>query len=135
MNDIGLSDEVLANVFECAGIGMAITSLDKRWLRVNDGLCELLGWPIHELMGQPVLDITPPDDGARDLELRGQLLAGQARRYSREKRYRHAAGHYIWVQVHVALIRDAGGRPSYFVSQIHDISARKRAESLLQQSE
>ncbi|HZS62462.1 MAG TPA: PAS domain S-box protein [Gemmatimonadaceae bacterium] len=135
MNEIAVSDDVLASVFECAGIGMAITSLDKRWLRVNDGLCELLGWSAGQLVGQPVLDITHPDDAAEDLRLRGQLLAGSGRRYSREKRYRHANGHYLWVQVHVALIRDTAGQPSYFVSQIHDISARKRAESLLQQSE
>src|SRR5579862_1812601 len=135
MNEIAVPDEVLASVFECAGIGMAITSLDKRWLRVNDGLCELLGWSAEQLLGHPVLDITHPDDGPEDLRLRGQLLAGAGRRYSREKRYRHASGHYLWVQVHVALIRDAAGQPSFFVSQIHDISSRKRAEVLLQQSE
>jgi two-component system, cell cycle sensor histidine kinase and response regulator CckA len=129
MSELTLSDEALASVFECAGIGMAITSLDKRWLRVNDGLCELLGWPAEALLGQSVLDVTHPDDAAEDLELRGQLLNGSARRYSREKRYRHADGYYLWVQVHVALVRDAVGRPAYFVSQIHDISARKRAEA------
>src|SRR5262249_46821680 len=82
-----------------------------------------------ELIGRSVLDVTHPDDAAEDLELRGELLAGHGRRYSREKRYRHAAGHYIWGQVHVALIRDAVGRPAYFVSQIHDVSQRKHAEA------
>jgi PAS domain S-box-containing protein len=137
MSEIALSvsDDVLASVFESANIGMAITSLDKRWLRVNDGLCELLGWPAEVLIGQPVFDVTHPDDAPEDRELREQLLAGAARRYSREKRYRHASGRYIWVQVHVALVRDADGQPSYFVGQIHDISARKRAEALLQESE
>jgi two-component system cell cycle sensor histidine kinase/response regulator CckA len=135
MSELALSDDVLANVFEVAGIGMAITSLDKRWLRVNDGLCELLGWPAEALIGQSVFDVTHPDDVDQDLEIRGQLLGGSARRYSREKRYRHASGRYIWVQVHVALVRDSMGRPSYFVGQIHDISARKRAEQLLQESE
>lgn len=131
-----VSDDVLAaNVFEVAGIGMAITSLDKRWLRVNDALCELLGVPADALLGQSVFDVTHPDDVDVDLEIRGQLLAGSTRRYSREKRYRHASGHYIWVQVHVALVRDAMGQPSYFVGQIHDVSARKRAEALLQESE
>jgi two-component system, cell cycle sensor histidine kinase and response regulator CckA len=128
VSELAFTDDVLANVFECAGIGMAITSLDKRWLRVNDGLCELLGWPAEALIGRSVLDVTHPDDAAEDLELRGQLLAGLARRYSREKRYRHAHGHFIWVQVHVALVRDAAERPAYFVSQIHDISQRKYAE-------
>lgn len=118
----------LTSVFECAGIGMAVTSLDKRWLRVNDGLCELLGWPAEALVGRPVLEITHPDDAAEDLELRSQLLVGKARRYSREKRYKHADGHFIWVQVHAALVRDATGQPAYFVSQIIDISARRRAE-------
>ena len=61
MSEIALSDEVLSNVFEYAGIGMAITSLDKRFLRVNDGLCELLGWPVEALIGQSAVDVTHPD--------------------------------------------------------------------------
>jgi two-component system cell cycle sensor histidine kinase/response regulator CckA len=134
-SEIAFSDDVLANVFEVAGIGMAITSLDKRWLRVNEGLCELLGWPAEALVGQSVFDVTHPDDVDEDVEIRGQLLAGTTHRYSREKRYRHASGRYIWVQVHVALVRDSMGQPSYFVGQVHDISARKRTEQLLQESE
>jgi two-component system cell cycle sensor histidine kinase/response regulator CckA len=118
MNQPALSDEALASVFECAGIGMAILSLDKRWLRVNDGLCELLGWPAEALLGCPESDITHPDDAADDRQLR----------YSREKRYRHADGHFMWVQVHVAPVRGPAGQPAYFVSQIHDVSARRRAE-------
>ncbi|HTD60194.1 MAG TPA: PAS domain S-box protein [Gemmatimonadaceae bacterium] len=135
MSEIAFSDEVLSNVFEYAGIGMAITSLDKRFLRVNDGLSELLGWPVDALIGQSVHDVSHPDDLPEDVQLRDQLLAGTIRRYTREKRYRHASGRYIWVQVHVAIVRDTMGQPSYFVGQIHDISARKRAEALLQESE
>ena len=48
-----------------------------------------------------------------------------------EKRYRHAAGHYIWVLLSVSIVRDEAGSPLYFVSQIQDISEQKLASERL----
>jgi PAS domain-containing protein len=56
-------------------------------------------------------------------------LAGRRRGYQMEKRYYHADGRPIWVMLFVSLVRDAGGRPLYFISQIEDITERKRTAS------
>jgi PAS domain S-box-containing protein len=40
----------------------------------------------------------------------------------------HADGHLTWVMLFVSLVWDAGGRPLYFLSQIEDITERKRTE-------
>jgi len=45
-----------------------------------------------------------------------------------EKRYLHRDGHIVWILLSVSLVRDAEGEPVHFVSQIEDISERKRAE-------
>src|SRR5205823_8163554 len=48
--------------------------------------------------------------------------------------YVHKNGHAVWVQVHVALIHDAAGKPHHIVSQIVDMSSRKWAEQALRQA-
>lgn len=37
-------------------------------------------------------------------------------------------GYYIWALLSVSLVRDSEGKPLYFVSQIIDVTQRKRVE-------
>jgi hypothetical protein len=48
-----------------------------------------------------------------------------------EKRYFTKQGAVIWVLVSVSIVRDEGGGPQYFISQIQDITERKRIEGHL----
>ena len=48
-----------------------------------------------------------------------------------DKRYRHRQGHIVDGQVASSLVRDAHGQPLYFISQVQDISERKRYEQEL----
>ena len=52
-----------------------------------------------------------------------------------EKHYRHRLGHTIHCEVSSSLVRDAGGNPLYFISQVQDITGRKQAEAALRESE
>jgi PAS domain-containing protein len=36
--------------FENAAVGIAHVALDGRWLRVNEALCRILGYPVDELI-------------------------------------------------------------------------------------
>jgi diguanylate cyclase (GGDEF)-like protein len=60
-----------------------------------------------------------------------KLLAGEIAKYQTEKRYLRVDGKTVWVVVTASLVRDADGRPLYFVSQMKDISERKRYEEWL----
>jgi len=58
------------------------------------------------------------------------MLAGEIGTDEMEKRYERAGG--IWILLSVSLVRDDDGRPLYFIFQIQDIDARKRAEGELE---
>ena len=118
-------------IFEAAPIGMALVSTDGRFVRVNPALCALLGYEAEELMLVTFQVITHPDDLDLDLEQMARCIDGSIDEYSLEKRYLHRAGHAVWVQLHVAVSRDAAGAAVQFVSQILDISARRAAEESL----
>lgn len=128
-----LSEEKFANAFEHATTGMALVSLEGRWIKVNQALCELLGFTAEELGCKTFKDLTHPGDLDNDLAHVSELIAGEVSFYKMEKRYFHKDGHVVWALLGVSLLRDKQGKPLYFISQIEDISQIKSA--LLRQEE
>ena len=128
------SEQRFRSSFGDASIGMALVSLDGRWLEVNTALCGILGYPEEELLENYFQDVTHPDDLEADLGNVGRILDGETQTYQMEKRYFHKLGHEVWVLLNVSLVRDDADSPLYFISQIQDITERKRAEEALRKS-
>ena len=122
-----LSEQRFSSAFEYATVGMALVSLNGRWLKVNQALCDSIGYSAQELSGKTFQDITHPDDLEADLANVRQLLDGEISSYKMEKRYFHKEGRVVWVLLGVSLLRDKQNKPLYFISQIEDISEIKRA--------
>jgi PAS domain S-box-containing protein len=120
-----LSEKRFSNAFEYAAIGMALVSLDGRWLKVNQALCNSIGYTVGELSNKTFQEITHPDDLEADLAKVRQLLNGEISSYKMEKRYFHKDGRVVWVLLGVSLLRDKQNNPLYFISQIEDISENK----------
>jgi diguanylate cyclase (GGDEF)-like protein/PAS domain S-box-containing protein len=136
--DAGMSDalheseERFRRAFEYAPIGMALVGLDGRWLQVNRAMCAIVGYSAEELLATTFQALTHPSDLESDLEYVRQLLAGEIESYAMEKRYYHKMGRVVWALLSVSLVRDPAGRPRYFVSQVQDITERKRMEARLE---
>jgi PAS domain S-box-containing protein len=120
------SEGLFRSAMEFSAIGMALVALDGKWMEVNQAICQIVGYSEQELLATDFQSITHPDDLPGDLALVGQLIAGERRTYQMEKRYIHKQGHLVWVLLSVSLVRDDAGRPRYFISQIQDITERKR---------
>ncbi|MEP6621911.1 MAG: PAS domain S-box protein [bacterium] len=129
-----LSEERFRSAFEEAPIGIALIAPDGRWLRVNRSMCELVGYSEGELLATNFQTITHPDDLDADMTLVRQVLDGAIPSYQMEKRYFHKSGHVVNILLSVSLVRDLSGSPLYFISQIQDITERKRSELLLRDS-
>jgi PAS domain S-box-containing protein len=123
------SEARFSSAFLDAPIGMAIVGLDGRWLQVNQAVCDLLGYDERELRTRTFQEITHPDDLAANLCLLQRLLAGELPRYQIEKRYLHRSGATVHTLLGVSLIRDENGAPDYCLSQIVDLTARRRSEA------
>lgn len=128
-------EERFRAAFDHAPIGMALVSVEGRWLRVNRALCGILGYTSDELLATDFQALTHPDDLGADLDLVRQIQAGEMSSYQLEKRYFHKSGAVVHAVLSVSLARDADGRPLYFISHIKDVTARKRAELELRASE
>jgi diguanylate cyclase (GGDEF)-like protein/PAS domain S-box-containing protein len=124
--------QLFENAFANAPIGMALVSLDGRWLKVNESLCELLGYPEAELLMLTFQEITHADDLDADMRQVERLVAEEIDRYTMSKRYFRKDGDEVWANLSVSLVRDEEGQPAHFIAQIEDISKRKRLERALQ---
>lgn len=117
--------------FNQAAVGIAHVALDGTWLRVNQKLCDIVGYPHDEMLERRFQDITHPDDLDADLAYMRQLLNNERDSYSMEKRYIRRDGSSVWINLTGSLVRDANGTPEYFISVVEDISERKQAEARL----
>jgi PAS domain S-box-containing protein len=133
----GVGPAILAMVLSlplAAGV-FVLGALDGHYLNVNAALCRLLGRSAEEMLRTSFPEITHPDDRQQDAVQTAQLLRGELQRIERAKRYLRTDGTLLDVVVNVALVRDAGGGPRYFISQVEDVTERKRAEEALRLSE
>ena len=127
--ELKISDERFSSAFEHAAIGIVLVAPDGRYLKVNEALCRMLGYTADELQGKSYREITHPDDVGKDEENVRRVLAGERTSYQRrEKRYIHRSGQVVWASLATSLVRDNNGKPLYFVSQIQDITDRKKVE-------
>ena len=127
-----LSETRFATVFEETPTGKALVDLSGRLEVVNRKFCEITGYSAEELICRTFQEITHPDDLEADLALVADLIAGRRKNYALEKRYVRKDGTLVWVDLHVAILRDAAGAPLHLIAAILDITPRKHSEALIQ---
>jgi diguanylate cyclase (GGDEF)-like protein/PAS domain S-box-containing protein len=111
---------------------MALVDMTGRLLRVNDALCRITGRTAEEMCAHSFRDLSDPHDIDLDEGQLAELLDGRRATYEMEKRYQHAWGHQVWVQLNVSMVRDDGGQPLNLIAQVQNISQRKELEGRLE---
>jgi PAS domain S-box-containing protein len=129
------SEARFRRTFELAGSGMAHIGLDRRFIRVNRRLCEILGYPEDELLALTGRQISHPDDLDVINEQRPKLYAGEIDAVRLEKRYVRKDGSIVWVAFTMTVERDAAGKPLYEIAVYDDITAQLDAQLRLRESE
>jgi PAS domain S-box-containing protein/putative nucleotidyltransferase with HDIG domain len=129
------SDDLFRAAFEHSAVGMAQVGVDGKFLRVNDRLCEMLGYTQEELLARTFGEITHAEEAGRDEAALRQMLAGGPDIYHVEKRYLAKDGSPVWVDLTVAAVRGDDGEIKYMVDVIEDINDRKSSALALQESE
>jgi diguanylate cyclase (GGDEF)-like protein/PAS domain S-box-containing protein len=117
--------------FEEAPIGMAIASIDGRFLQVNRALCAITGREQEELEGTPIVRLLHPEDREEEAQALARLARGSGVSVRGERRWLHAAGKIVWAALNATLVRDATGVPQHVLLQVQDVTERRRYESEL----
>ena len=122
------SEGLFRSAFQYSPVGMCITTLDGRLQTVNQALGDMVGFTMDELEGKHFNDITHSEDLEIGEDVVARMSAGEVQSVSFEKRYLHKTGEPIWAHVSSTLLRESSGSPIHFISQILNITERKRAE-------
>jgi diguanylate cyclase (GGDEF)-like protein/PAS domain S-box-containing protein len=127
--------EAFRDSFDHARIAMALLGTGGRHLRVNRAMCELAGRTEDELVETSWQLITHPEDIDAQLDYERGALAGGDRSLRVESRLVRPDGTVVWAILNRTLATDPDGRPRCFISQMEDITERKRTEAALRERE
>jgi PAS domain S-box-containing protein len=130
LSDIAGSEERFRVIAENSSDIVALTDVKGIWRYISPAVTAAFGWSTAELIGRNGLDFVHPDDA--DIYARGSAWLSTGRdTLSGQFRMRHRDGHYVWVETFSRLLRDPiTGRPTGWVSNSRDISARRRIEQM-----
>ena len=124
----------LAAIVDSSEDAIYSKTLDELVVSWNKGAERLFGYSAHEMIGQPIYIIVPPE--------RRTELASSMRRVTEKQRIEHFEsvrrrkdGQLIDVSVTISPVKDATGKIVGASTIARDITARKHMEEQLRQSE
>ena len=92
----------------------------------------VLGYTPEEFVGLSSYDLFHPDDVDDMLDqTHEQLLNGEAAVAKLVHRFRHKAGHYVWIESHTRAVTDDGGTVLHLRTSARDVTARREMEDRL----
>jgi PAS domain S-box-containing protein len=119
-------------LFDSTNDAIFLISLDGIHLMANEQAAIMLGYEIDELVGLPFRNVVVEDEIHFAEGILKRLLDGETIPVY-ERTFRRKDGHRIFVEINVALVYDAEGKPLHIQSVVRNISERKRIESELKQ--
>lgn len=128
------SEERFRKIFEEGPLGMAIFDFDNRLIKVNDTLCNLVGYSEAEMMGLSFSDLTHPEDIEIEKSAIQKLVNGEHKFYKMEKRSLKKNREILWVSLTASLIKNERGEPMNYLVMVEDIHQRKQSERALKET-
>lgn len=102
--------------------GISIVNTSGRFIKVNEKLCDMLGYDSEELLEKNISDVTVREDIPETIRMKNMLLSGDIDYYEIKKRYIKKNGEIIYVLLGVSGIRDFRGRIVYLAGAVSDIT-------------
>ena len=133
--DLVDSERLYRSTFDAAPVGIVHVGLDGQWLRINQRLCDLLGYSRDELQSDEVQQLIQAEELAGEAESFRRMADGTLNRHVvDEKRYRRKDGSFVWARVNISVHRDAAGQAQHFILVIEDITERRTLEGQVRQA-
>ncbi len=120
-------------IVDTAREGIWVMDANERTTFVNNHLVALLGYEPQEMKERPIEYFMYPEDIANHVSRMKEREQGQSDTY--ERRFRGKDGRTVWTIVSASPLLDEEGAYTGSFAMLTDITARKRAEEQLRQSE
>lgn len=122
-------------IFDQFQRGVALVSIEGKWIKVNSALCEILEYSENELLELNFQSLTHPDDLDMEIHHFNEIINNSTKSYQIEKRYIRKGGNPVWTRVSTFMVRNHENRPLYCISQIENIDQKKKEALALKESQ
>ncbi|MRR32435.1 PAS domain S-box protein, partial [bacterium] len=122
-------------MFENTAVGMAIMSLDRKIIGMNQASMRMMGYTLDELYGTSPMALSHPDDVEIGVAQYQEMVAGKSSGFEMEKRFVRKDGNVFWCRVTYSLVRDYAGRPDYMVGIIEDVTEERNLNQKMAEAE
>jgi len=126
--ELRLAQQRFSATFNQAAVGMAHTSIEGRFLLVNQRLAGMLGEPIEKLLALQLRDFLLSSERELDRSIHAELIAGRRSGYRVERTLMRYDGSTFPAQLTASLLKPDGHPQPTVLWVVEDISARKAAE-------
>jgi PAS domain S-box-containing protein len=127
------SEERFRTLARRAPVGIFLADANGGVNYVNEAWSAMTGLPCEDSMGRDWVKALHPDDQFR-IEAAWNRTVAKGASASAEFRFRGPDGRIVWVQAQVSQLKQASGETTGFIGTVADITARKRAEEVLQRA-
>jgi PAS domain S-box-containing protein len=127
------SEEQLDLISNMVPALISYVNKERRYVTCNEAYTTWFGLSRKDVIGKTMVEVLGREAWASIASHVEAALQGQAVDYETEARYRH--GGTRWIHAVYTPHRDASGEIAGFIVMVTDISARKRAEAALRESE
>jgi PAS domain S-box-containing protein len=118
------SEERFRAIFEYAGVGIALSTMQGELVRVNRAYARFLGYLPEEMAGRSAREVVHPESLPETLRAIREMEAGTRTSFENERRYRRRDGSTVWGRVTATPLAQTG----LLLAVVQDIDLRKRAE-------
>jgi PAS domain S-box-containing protein len=122
-------------MFANTSVGMALMSLDRHVLKINQAALDIVGRTREEIFNMDPSQLSHPDDVEIGKQEFGEMLEGKKAGFMMEKRYIRSDKKEIWARVTYSAVPDKNGLPQYLIGIIEDFTDKKYNEEKLAKQE
>jgi len=113
--------EVSMKLLNHSAMASAIVSQSGKVVHANRALLFLLGYQDKDLLGHPIADIIFLEDRDGIIGCIRQMLSGNCTSSQCPIRLVHDSHQFLWVLLHLTMIRDCSGHHLHFLAQMQDL--------------
>lgn len=131
MEELRGSEERIRAIFDNTSIGIALTTLSRQVIQINEAAAHITGYSVDELRQMNPINLAIPEDrqiGQAELQ---EMIAGQRENVVVERRFIRKNGEIFWGRLTYSLVRDQAGNPQYLIGLVEDINQEKLAAQML----
>ena len=125
------AERVLDHTFAHNPVGMVLTTLDGRFVKVNPAFCDFIGLSEAEVLTETYRGLTPPEEFEAERDEMAAVLRGERHSFTTDKRITRRDGSQAIGELTVSLVEDPDGVTMIF-GQLRDVTEQRELQRQLE---